>query len=323
MASYTPKTTGQGVAQDNAHAIRGKVILVTGVTPGGLGARFAEVIAKHQPKLIILAGRNVEQAGKTAAAVEAAGPGVATRVLKLDLSSQQQVREAGKEVNAYEEAIDVLVNNAGIMAAPYTKTQDGLESQLGTNHIGHWLFTRLIIDKILASPHPRIVNVSSDGHRFSPIRWYDYNFDDGKTYNRWRAYGQAKTANMLFSTALAKKYGAKGLLAFSLHPGVIFTNLTRHLSAEMQEDFAEMKSIDKMMGHERGWTEVTIKSLDEGTATHVYGAFDASIAAHNGAYLSDSAVVPPKRVSPWARDEFEAEHLWELSETLTGEQWTV
>jgi len=174
---YNTDTTAEELVQDLAAQIYGKVILTTGVSPGGLGAYFAEAIAKAQPKLLILAGRNTSKAEATAQAIASSSPGLETRLLELDLSSQKQVREAAAEVNAYPEPIDVLVNNAGIMASDYAKTVDGLESQFGTNHIGPWLFTNLIMGKLLAAQNgARVVNVSSDGHRLGAIRFADWDF---------------------------------------------------------------------------------------------------------------------------------------------------
>lgn len=175
--NFGATTTGEEVADSFAPQIHGKTILITGVSPGGLGAQFAEIIAKHHPKLLILAARDLSKAKATAQAISSALPDVQTRVLELDLGSQTQVRKAAEEVNAYEEAIDVLVNNAGVMGCPYSTTVDGLETHFGTNHIGHFLFTNLIMGKIIsAGPGARVVSVSSGGHRRSAIRFDDPNF---------------------------------------------------------------------------------------------------------------------------------------------------
>ena len=237
MAPYNFKTTAEEVAADCSDIIRGKVILTTGVTPGGIGATFVEKIARHSPKLLILAGRNIGKCEETAKAIKFTSPGVFTRLLELDLGSLEQTRKAAAEVNGYTESIDVLCNNAGVMASPYTLTKDGLETQFAVNHIGHFLFTNLIMPKLLAAPGgARIISVSSDGHRLGPVRFDDWNWDGGKTYDRWRAYGQGKSANMLFALALAKRLGDKqdggGVVAVSLHPGVVGSNLTRHMGEE-------------------------------------------------------------------------------------------
>ena len=174
---FGAKTTADEAVQHFAPQIKGKVILITGVSPNSLGACFVQAIAKAQPKLLILAGRNAAKAEETARSIDSGGNGVSTRVLTLDLSSQQQVRDAAATVNNYEESIDVLVNNAGIMASDYFTTVDGIEGQFGTNHIGPWLFTNLVIGKILSSPGGgRVVNVSSNGYRLSGVRFHDYNF---------------------------------------------------------------------------------------------------------------------------------------------------
>ena len=210
------------IAAEHAANITGKIILTTGVTQGGLGATFAEEVAKHAPALLILAGRSPSKVQATADKIKAHPDSANTsvRILILNLSSQKQIRDAAKEVLAYKEShIDVLVNSAGTMAGPYRTTEEGIENQFGANHIGHFLFTNLIMPKILASKAPRVVSVASDGHRFSGVRFEDPSFEGGKVYDQWDAYGQSKTANILFAYALAQKLGPRGLKAYSLHPG--------------------------------------------------------------------------------------------------------
>lgn len=249
MAPYTFKRTAEEVAADCSDIIRGKAIITTGVTPSSIGATFVETIARHSPKLLILAGRNLGKCEETAKAIKSASPGVSTRLLELDLGSLEQSRKAAAEVNSYPESVDVLCNNAGVMASPYTLTKDGLETQFAVNHIGHFLFTNLIMPKLLASPGgARIVNVSSDGHRLGPVRFDDWNWDDGKTYDRWRAYGQGKSANMLFALALSERLGNKqdgpGVVAVSLHPGVVGSNLVRHMG---EEEFNALRRFPKSL----------------------------------------------------------------------------
>lgn len=234
-------TRAEEVAEYFKDRINGKVILTTGVSPNSLGAYYAQTVAAHNPKLLILAGRDTAKLQETADAINKAHPNVPVRLLKLDLGDMSQVREAAKEVNGYSENIDILMNNAAVMACPYMTTKDGLEMQFGTGHIGHFLFTNLILQKLLASgDHSRVINVSSSGHRTSQIRFDDWDFSKGETYNRWKAYGQTKTANIAFSVELARRYGNKGLESFSLHPGSIWTNLGRHLK-NFEDDFKELR----------------------------------------------------------------------------------
>ena len=179
MPSYTPTTTGAEIASTNAQTIAGKIILTTGVTPNGLGAFFSRTVAAHGPKLLILANRNLQAAEETAASIERDYPNVTTRLLHLDLNSLASARKAAAEVNSWSDvpSIDVLVNNAGVMATPYGKTEDGIETQLGVNHVAHFLFTNSIIGKLLANGGARVVVVSSEGYRHSAFRFGDYDFD--------------------------------------------------------------------------------------------------------------------------------------------------
>ncbi|KAJ5120470.1 uncharacterized protein N7515_009858 [Penicillium bovifimosum] len=323
-APYNANTTTTELVTDYASLIKGKVILTTGVTLGSLGYAFVQSIAKANPACLILAGRNLTKLDQCGEDLKAENPGLNVITVKVDLGSLVSVRNAAEHINANTQipAIDVLVNNAGIMAVDYALSADGIESHLATNHLGPFLFTNLIMGKILQSESPRIVMVSSDGHRLSPIRFDDYNFDNGKTYNKWVAYGQSKTANMLMALSLSSKLGTKyGLLAFSLHPGVIATNLGGHLDWSVD---VGLQSIDRQQGHHEGWSEFKWKSLEHGAATHVYAAFDRALKAHNGAYLVDSHVADPlvDTLKSWAISSFEAERLWKMSEELVGQEFT-
>lgn len=171
------ESTAEEVAQFYAQQITNKTILTTGVSPGSLGAYFVQTIAAYKPKLLILAARSESKLKETAAAIAKEHPHVPTRILVLDLSDLKQVWSAAKEVLAYEDVkgIDVLVNSAAVMACPYSKTVDGMELQFGTNHIGHFVFTNAILDKVL-KVKGRVVNVSSAGHRFSPVLFEDVGF---------------------------------------------------------------------------------------------------------------------------------------------------
>jgi NAD(P)-dependent dehydrogenase (short-subunit alcohol dehydrogenase family) len=182
MASYDVSTCGSELVRDYRPHIQGKTILITGASPGGLGGFCAETLAAAGPALLILAGRNSGKLQKTADAIAQTSAVVETRLLIVDFESFRSVREAADVVNnAWTDvpAIDVLVNNAGIMACDYAACPEGggNERQLTANHLGPFLFTNIIMGKILAAKAPRIVNVSSDGHRLSPFRFADYNFD--------------------------------------------------------------------------------------------------------------------------------------------------
>ncbi|KAI1502713.1 hypothetical protein F5X99DRAFT_378241 [Biscogniauxia marginata] len=324
--SYDTNTTADELVNDFASDIRNKIILVTGVTPGSLGAAYTEFISKAQPALIILASRNDEKARKTAEKVAAASPGVKTRVLQLDLGSFAAVRQAATTINSWDDVpnIDVLVNSAGLMGTDYFLTTDGFESQFGTNHLGHFLFTNLIMDKILASKAPRVISITSDGHRLNPIRWHDYGFDEGKTYNKWHAYGQSKTANMLMAISLAEKLGPRGLLAFSVHPGTVEgTNLGA--SCNWDVDYPLLMLADKALGNPEGWnTSFNFKPQLRGVAPYIFASFAPGLQEHNGKYILDSRIGDPLKdtIKPWATSSIEAERLWKLSEKLVNQEFS-
>ncbi|OOQ90841.1 putative short-chain dehydrogenase [Penicillium brasilianum] len=323
---YHHTSTATNLLLDYAPFINGKTILVTGVSPGSLGDFYVKSIAKARPACLILAGRSAGKLEQCARRIHAESPNVRIKTLEIDLGSLESVRKAADQVNGWEDVpfIDVLVNNAGIMAVEYKLSIDGFESHFATNHLGPFLFTNLIMKKVLNGRNPRIVIVSSDGHRLSPIRFYDYNFDGGKTYNKWVGYGQSKTANMLMALSLAKKLGVKyGLQAYSLHPGQIMTNLGSHL--DWNVDMQDLLSVYRQLGEREGWQDqgFTLKTLDQGTATHIYASFDPTLKAHNGAHLVDSHIADPMEniVKPWAMNAFEAEKLWVLSEQLVGQKF--
>ncbi|KAL4978779.1 hypothetical protein BDW66DRAFT_157980 [Aspergillus desertorum] len=288
--SYDATTTASELVDHLSAEIKGKVALTTGPSPASIGATFVDSIARGQSALIILAGRNTAKLQGTADAIAQAQPDVKVRLLQLDLGSLASVREAAKEVMSWEDVprIDVLVNNAGIMATKFALSREGFE-------------------RILKSESPRVVNVSSDGHRLSPIRWADYNFQEGGTYNKWLAYGQSKTANMLKAVSLAEKLGSKGLLAYSLHPGVILgTSLSGRLE-NTDEDFAALSALDRILGNAEGWRDFKLKTNQQGAATTVYAAFDPGLRD-----LQDCHVADPwtDTVKPWGTEKVEAERLW-------------
>ncbi|KAL1644889.1 hypothetical protein SLS61_008570 [Didymella pomorum] len=307
------------VAADNAANIKGKVVLTTGVTQGGLGATFVEAIAQYKPRLLILAGRSPQKVSATEQKIKSSpeSADVATRFLSLDLSSQASVRAAADTVLGWAdvEHIDVLVNSAGIMAGPFKTTQEGIENQFGSNHVGHFLLTNLLLPKILSAPQPRVVSVASDGHRFGGVRFDDVNFQDGKVYEQWEAYGQSKTANILFARSLAEKAGSKGLKAYSLHPGVAF-NTSLAPQGLTDDDLASLNAKDKEIGWNR---ELDIKNLDECSATHVVAAFDPRLDDYNGIYLENGNLSDD--LQPTATHPADAEKLWKLSEKLVGQEF--
>jgi len=278
------------------------------------------VIAKYA-ELVVIAGRSQEKLDQTVKNIKAETPSANIRTLVIDLNSFASVRKAAGEVNAYPESVNVLINNAGVMACPYGLTEDGFEIQLATNHLGPFLFTSLIFPRIasaapnLSSP-VRIINVSSWGHNYQDFDFNDYGFSEGRTYDELKAYGQSKTCNILFTNELARRSRDKGanVLAFTVHPGGVFTELGRH--------------IDEAERRKRGWLNDDgtyiwpMKTVEEGTSTHIVAAFDPSIKDESGAYLADSHVDEASR-NPYAASEESGKKLWELSERLVKQKFEI
>ncbi|UKZ84772.1 uncharacterized protein TrAFT101_000665 [Trichoderma asperellum] len=315
--------TGPKLVAEYAPIIKGKTILCTGVSPNSIGAKYVETIAGGQPELIILVGRSLDKVSQTAELITKAHQEVKTKVLGLDLTSFASVRKAAEEVNSWDDVpvIDVLVNNAGIMAVPYEKCVDGFEKHLTVNYLSHFLFTNLILDKVLAAKDGRVINISSGAHYISGIRHADINYEDGKTYEKWGAYAQSKTASILFSRELAKRLGDHGLLSFSVNPGAVMTNLGSHLDFSPGGDGDECWRISRMGGAPYGWQTPELISPERGISTHVFASFDPVLKAHNGAYLEQRARLADYYVdvvSPAAISDIEAEKLWTLSAKAVG-----
>ncbi|KAG7526193.1 hypothetical protein JOB18_037906 [Solea senegalensis] len=213
---------------------------------------------------------------------------------KLDLADTKSIREFAEGINKDEPKLNLLINNAGVMSCPYGKTADGFEMQIGVNHMGHFLLTHLLLDLIKRSAPARIVTVSSMAHSWGVINLDDINSE--KSYSKMTAYSQSKLANILFTRSLAKRLEGTGVTAYSLHPGVVQTDLWRHMSAPQL--FA-MKMVSPFT-----------KDSVQGAQTTIYCAVEPSLEKESGGYYSDCA---PASCSAAGKDDNVAEKLWELS----------
>ena len=241
---------------------------------------------------------------------------------EMDLADLASVRGYAASVIDRESKIDLLINNAGIMACPEARVGNNWESQFGVNHVGHFLLTQKLRGLLLNSDSARVVCLSSVGHRRSNILWDDIHFES-TDYEKWTAYAQAKTANALFALGLDMKYRDQGIRAFSVHPGGILTPLQRHLPNE------EMMAL--------GWTDADgnlskqvatlFKSTTQGCSTTLWAATSDAIADTGGLYCEDCDVSNLATedspmfcdVAPWAASEEGAMRLWELTEKMLAE----
>lgn len=207
----------------NIPDLSGKLALITGAN-SGLGYETSLALAAKNAE-VIMACRNLEK-GKTALEqIKTEAPNAKLVLMQLDLGSLAAVRRFAEEVHAKYDHLDLLINNAGIMAPPYSKTEDGFETQIGVNHLAHFALTALLLDLVLAAENSRVVNVSSQAHSMGKINFGDLNSE--KSYNAWRAYGQSKIANLYFTYELQRKLEAadKAILSVAAHPGYAATNL--------------------------------------------------------------------------------------------------
>lgn len=370
FSTFNGKTEGREVVEEFSSLIRGKSIIITGVNLSGIGFSTAEALvrttqspclkqinnsqASQSPANLIIAGRTPSKLQDCINTLKAEFPDVNYRMLQMDLSSQQSVRKAAAEVLAWNDvsAIDILINSAGVMGVQErTLTEDGVEMHFATNHIGHWLFTCLIMPKIIeASKHSprgatRIVNLSSGSPQVSNMRWSDINFDKKnnelpeeeqpreailkawgytdigeKSYIPIDGYNRSKVANVLFGIGANKRlYKNYGILSLAVHPGIISTELGRNFPPET------LQTIKKMF--ETGvWS---YKTLGAGASTSLVAALDPMLgdsigetkdSSENwGAFLDDCQI--SGKAAPLAVSSVEAERLWDVSEKLVGQSF--
>jgi NAD(P)-dependent dehydrogenase (short-subunit alcohol dehydrogenase family) len=290
--------------------LRGTVALVTGAS-SGLGRETTRALAAVGSR-VILAGRNDEKLAAVAGQITESAPGAAVEVGHLDLTSLAQVRQFAEDFLAANDRLGLLINNAGVMATPFAHTEDGFELQFGTNHLGHFLLTCLLTPALLSDPPSRIVNLSSGGHLASDILWDDPNFAR-RAYDPFIAYGQSKTANILFTVELERRLSARGVHAYAVHPGLVGTALGRYMTPEVLGQLMEKAK--------QGGGMPTRKSLAQGAATSVWAATAPGLEAVGGSYLEDCHV--SDHHAAWALDPVAADRLWALSEELVGQQFPL
>jgi NAD(P)-dependent dehydrogenase (short-subunit alcohol dehydrogenase family) len=289
----------------------GRTAVITGANTG-LGYETATALAAKGAH-VVLAVRNTDKGKDAAARITSAHQGAAVDVQKLDLTSLDSVRQAADELRSRHDTIDLLINNAGVMMTPKGTTQDGFELQFGTNHLGHFAFTGLLLDRLLPVSGSRVVTVSSVGHRFARngIRFDDLQWE--KDYSRVGAYGQAKLANLMFTYELQRRLQGTNTIAAAAHPGGSRTELTRNLPW--------------VVGAVSGLLEPLFQGADMGALPTLRAATDPGVIG--GQYFGPDGFgeqrgYPKVVASSQASHDIEAQRrLWTVSEQLTGVEFPV
>jgi NAD(P)-dependent dehydrogenase (short-subunit alcohol dehydrogenase family) len=289
----------------------GRIAVITGANTG-LGYETATALAAKGAH-VVLAVRNTDKGKDAAARITSAHQGAAVDVQKLDLTSLDSVRQAADELRSRHDTIDLLINNAGVMMTPKGTTQDGFELQFGTNHLGHFAFTGLLLDRLLPVPGSRVVTVSSVGHRFARngIRFDDLQWE--KDYSRVGAYGQAKLANLMFTYELQRRLQGTNTIAAAAHPGGSRTELTRNLPW--------------VVGAVSGLLEPLFQGADMGALPTLRAATDPGVIG--GQYFGPDGFgeqrgYPKVVASSQASHDIDAQRrLWTVSEQLTGVEFPV
>jgi NAD(P)-dependent dehydrogenase (short-subunit alcohol dehydrogenase family) len=287
---------------ENISDQKGKVIIVTG-SSSGLGYETAKVLADKNATVIV-AVRNEAKGNAAVEKIKVENPNADIRVMLVDLANLESVQKFAENFKEKFNKLDLLINNAGVMTPPYTKTKDGFELQFGTNHLGHFALTGLLIDLIKKTSGSRIVNVSSTAHKIGKLNFEDLNWET-RSYSKMRSYGDSKLANLYFTSELQKRLDRQSLdvIVASAHPGATATELSRHSL------FFKVLSL-------------FVQNSKMGALPTLYAAVAPDVQGNDyygpGGFQEISGY--PKKVEPAERAKKEdvAENLWDVSEKMTG-----
>jgi NAD(P)-dependent dehydrogenase (short-subunit alcohol dehydrogenase family) len=304
----TPKWTAADIPSQ-----RGRIAVVTGAN-SGLGLVTARELARAGAR-VVLACRDLAKGADARREIEAAAPGAELQLAKLDLGSLASVAEFAEGFKGGHDGLDLLINNAGVMAPPRRTTADGFELQLGTNHLGHFALTGRLLDALQGREDARVVTLSSEAHRIGKIDFDNLQRERG--YNRWRAYGQSKLANLMFALELDRRLRTAGanVKSLSAHPGYAATNLQS----------AAAPTVDRLVM--AVGNRLFAQSADMGALPTLYAATAPDL--ESGLFIGPDGFAEqrghPHIVSPSgaAQDAAVARRLWEVSEDLTGVKFSV
>jgi len=284
--------------------LKNKIVIVTGANTG-IGFETVSTLSSMGAH-VIAACRDQKKGQEVIKKIKSKINKASVEFIKLDLEDKKSIKQFAEEFKKNHEKLDILINNAGVMACPLSKTKDGFEMQIGVNHLGHFYLTSLLMESLKAAPKSRVVNVSSRAHfRGGPIDFEDINWNT-RPYVPLDAYGQSKLANVLFSHELNKRYSEHNITSYSLHPGVIRTELGRHI-------VTGWKKVVFFFAYPVYW--YFTKDVWHGAQSTIYCAVAPGLEKEGGKYFSDCAVTKPK---PDGENDGIAKKLWEKSEQLLG-----
>ena len=322
MKIYGAETTTDEVLEDVS--LQGRHFMVTGAS-SGLGEETVRALSSAGAKVTMVA-RNLDKLHAAADRIRKSVPTTDLQTGLVDLADLSSIRSYAEEYLQEAAPIDVLINNAGVMACPFMTTNDGFEMQFGTNHLGHFLLTNLLMPAILSGQNPRIINLSSAGHTHADVSLDDPNFETSE-YNAWESYGRSKSANIHFTRELVRRYGDE-IRSFAVHPGVILTELGRHLTPELMEEMVErVKARSESSAEAKETGGLPFKSMEAGAATQVWAATTDDLEGNNGAYLGDCKVgveggnPSENGYLPYIYNEDTAKALWSLSEQMVQQEF--
>ncbi|QLC22821.1 SDR family NAD(P)-dependent oxidoreductase [Parasphingopyxis sp. CP4] len=322
VADQVPTDSGFVAKTDGADVIKGidlagKTAIVTGGY-SGIGLETVRALVGAGVNVVVPA-RSREKAETNLAEIDGD-----VRVSDMDLGDIGSVTRFAEEMTGSLDTLDILINNAGIMANPLTRVGPGWESQFGTNHMGHFALTLGLMPLLEKTPGARVVALASTAHKVSDVHWDDIQFEN-HDYDKWQAYGQAKTANALFANALSRRMRDSDGLAFAVHPGGIFTPLQRHLPLEEQVALGWLNED----GSPSDLAKMGFKTPAQGCSTSLWAATSPKLDGKPGVYCEDCDIAAPTDTeSPMARysgvdahacSDENAEKLWAISEKLLDE----
>jgi NAD(P)-dependent dehydrogenase (short-subunit alcohol dehydrogenase family) len=314
-----PLNTGFGPTTTAAEVIagvslEGKVALVTGGS-SGIGTETVRVLAGAGAQVIVGA-RDPRKAEKAFSGVNN------VELWPLDLAQPGSIDRFANAFVDSNRALDLLINNAGIMATPLMRDSRGYEMQFATNHLGHFQLTARLWEALKQARDARVICLTSAGHRRARVDLEDPNFTK-RAYDKWVAYGQSKSANSLFAVELDRRGKEHGMRAFAVHPGGILTGLVRHMTDEELAAYGIFRENGELQ------SPASLKSVEQGAATSVWCAVSPALSGKGGVYCEDCDIAPvvpddstlPSGVRQWAIDKPSARALWDLSERLIDLQW--